>query len=262
MIVFSRVTKRYGKQVALSDVTFTVRPGECVCITGPEHAGKSTLLRLLLRAEAPSKGVISIDNVDLQLLPPAILRLYRQRIGLKLATGNLFLRKTVEENLTFPLVLRAVPERERERKVRNLLERLGLLGSREQFPPDLTAEGCTLLGLGRALIADPMILLLSEPFTDLSLDAFTLATALLTEAHGRGKTVLCFSRDESIAPALSARHISIVAGKIVDDTPHSREVSPPLASRIHHILARTLFHSSQSRLGKEKTAQKVVVNTL
>lgn len=260
MIVCSRVTKRYGKKVALSDVTFTICPGECVCITGPEHAGKSTLLRLLLCAESPSKGAISIDTVDLQLLPPAILRLYRQRIGLKLATGNLFLRKTVGENLMFPLALRAVPERERERQARSMLERLGLLSSLEQFPSDLTAEGRTLLGLGRALIADPMILLLDEPFADLSLDAFHLAVVLLGEAHRAGKTVLCFSRDESIASALSARHIRLIAGKIIDDITYSSGDSTPLTSRIHHILARTLLRS-QSRCSQEKEMQKVKVVT-
>lgn len=262
MIAFSRVTKRYGSIVALSDVTFTVAPQECVCITGPESAGKSTLLRMLLRAEAPNTGSISIDNVDLQLLPPAILRLYRQRIGLKLATGNLFLRKTIEENLTFPLALRAVPERERERVARNMLERLGLLDSREQCPPDLTAEGRTLLGLGRALVADPMILLLSEPFADLSLDAFTLATTLLTEAHRRGKTVLCFSRDESIASALSARHIRLAAGKIVGDSPATSGDAIPLSSTIHHILARALFRHRSTSLPSAKEAQKVAVSIL
>ncbi|OGJ64303.1 hypothetical protein A3E47_03075, partial [Candidatus Peribacteria bacterium RIFCSPHIGHO2_12_FULL_54_10] len=236
MIAFSRVTKQYGERVALSDVTFTVGPEECVCITGPAKAGKSTLIRLLLRAESPQKGVISIDNVDLQIVPPAVLRLYRQRIGLKLAEGNLFLRKTVTENLTFPLLLHAIDERECSRSAQSMLERLGLLEHAEHRPPDLSPEARTLLGLGRALIAHPMILLLDEPFADLSLDAFTLAVSLLTEAHVNGQTIICCSRDESIASALDARRLRMVSGKIVEDRPSETD-APPLSSSIHHILA-------------------------
>lgn len=260
MIAFSQVTKTYGDTVALSDVTFMVNPQECVCITGPAQAGKSTLTRLLLRAEAPHKGSISIDNVDLQLVPPAVLRLYRQRIGLKLAEGNLFLRKTVTENLTCPLTLQGMAERERLRMARAMLERLGLLSSAELRPPDLPPEARTLLGLGRALISNPMILLLDEPFADLSLDAFTLAVSLIAEAHRSGTTVLCCSRDESIASALGARHIRISAGKIIDDLPPPSPPKPasPLSSTIHNILARALLRS-RSQPTKEKAGQKVEV---
>lgn len=260
MIVFSQVTKTYGDTTALSDVTFTINPKECVCITGPEKAGKSTLIRLLLRAEAPQKGSISIDNVDVQLVPQAILHLYRQRIGLKLAEGNLFLRKTVTENLTFPLTLRGIAERDCSRAARSMMERLGLLQYADSFPADLTAEAHTLLGLGRALIAHPMILLLDEPFAHLSLDAYTLAVSLIIEAHQSGKTVICCSHDESSASALGARHIRIAAGKIIDDTPPQSptEAASPLSSTIHNILARALLkHRSQPT--KEKTGQKVEV---
>lgn len=259
MIAFSRVTKRYGKTVALSDVTFTVHPKECVCITGPVKAGKSTILRLLLRAESPSQGSVSIDNVDLQLLPPTVLRLYRQRMGLKLAEGNLFLQKTVTENLTFSLLLRGMEEREALRMARAMLERLSLLHSADSVPTDLTAEGQTLLGLGRVLISNPLILLLDEPFTDLSLDAFHLAVSLLIEAHRSGTTILCFSRDESCALALGARHIRIATGTIVDDTPpEGEDATPPLSSTIHNILARVLL-PRRNQPTKEKKGQKVEV---
>ncbi len=259
MIAFSRVTKQYGDIVALSDVTFTVSPKECICITGPAKAGKSTLIRLLLRAEAPQKGSISIDNVDLQLVPQAILPLYRQRIGLKLTEGNLFLRKTVTGNLTFPLALRGIAERDCSRTARNMMERLGLLHSADSLPADLTAEARTLLGLGRALISNPMILLLDEPFADLSLDAFTLAVSLITEAHQSGKTTICCTRDESSASALGARHIRIAAGKIIaDNPPVSGETPPSLSSTIHNILARALLHR-RGPSAKEKEVRKVEV---
>lgn len=260
MITFSQVTKQYGDTVALSDVTFTIRPNECVCITGPAQAGKSTILRLLLRAEAPSKGSISVDNVDLQLVPQAILHLYRQRMGLKLAEGNLFLRKTVTENLTFPLTLQGITEKDRSLAAQSMIRRLGLLEHAEHRPPSLSPEACTLLGLGRALIGHPMILLLDEPFADLSLDAFTLAVSLLTEAHRGGTTIICLSQDESIASSLQARHIRIAAGRIIDDTPppSSADVSSPLSSAIHNILARTLLRR-RGQPAQEKEAQKIEV---
>lgn len=262
MIAFSRVTKTYGETLALSDVTFAVRPHECVCITGPANAGKSTIVRLLLRAEAPHKGTISIDNVDLQLVPPAVLRLYRQRIGLKLAEGNLFLRKTVAENLTFPLLLRGIDERACSRSARSMMERLGLLSSADRSPSALTAEARTLLGLGRALIGTPMILLLDEPFAELSLDAFALTTGLLTEAHRNGATVICCSRDESIASALNARHIRMASGKILDDLPPETTEEAPLSPGIHHLLTRLLLPSrNQSVKEKMERAQKVEVTT-
>ena len=201
----------------------------------------------------------SVDNVDLQIVPPAILRLYRQRIGLKLAEDNLFLRKTVAENLAFPLLLRGIGARECSRSARNMMERLGLLEHAELRPSHLSAEERTLLGLGRALIVHPMILLLDEPFADLSLDAFALASSLLTEAHRSGTTVICCSRDESIASVLNARHIRIAAGKIIDDTPStSADVSPPLSSEIHNILARLLL-PRRSQPTKEKETRNVEV---
>lgn len=259
MIAFSRVTKTYGETLALSDVTFAVQPHECVCITGPANAGKTTIVRLLLRAEAPQKGIISIDNVDLQLVPPAVLRLYRQRIGLKLAEGNLFLRKTVAENIVFPLRLRGNSERECSRSARSMMERLGLLSSADRLPSALLPEERTLLGLGRALIGNPMILLLDEPFAELSLDAFALATELIASAHRNGATVLCCSRDTSIAAALGARHIRIASGKLLDDLPPETEETP-LSPGIHHLLTRLLLPSrNSSTKEKAKGAQKVEI---
>lgn len=259
MIAFSRVTKTYGDTIALSDVTFAVQPHECVCITGPAHAGKSTIVRLLLRAEAPHKGTISIDNVDLQLVPPTILRLYRQRIGLKLAERNLFPRKTVAENIAFPLRLRGISEQECSRSARSMMERLGLLSSVDRLPSALSSEERTLLGLGRALIGNPMILLLDEPFVELSLNAFTLAAELLASAHRDGATILCCSRDASITSALGARHIRMASGKLLDDLPPETEEAP-LSPGIHHILSHLLLpRRNSSAKEKAKGAQKVEV---
>ena len=88
MIVFSSVTKKFADHVVVDSVTFTIQPGEFVCLTGPSGAGKSTIVHLLIRAELPTSGTIEVDGADLATLPRSILQMYRRKTGVLFRAGD------------------------------------------------------------------------------------------------------------------------------------------------------------------------------
>src|SRR3989338_6118537 len=106
MLAFESVSKHCGPRKALDDISFSVSPGDLLAITGPPRAGKTTIMRLLLRTETPTHGRVIVDGIDLKRVPPSVLRLYRQRLGILLQDGKLLLHRTVAQNLALPLRLR------------------------------------------------------------------------------------------------------------------------------------------------------------
>ncbi|MCK5020703.1 MAG: ATP-binding cassette domain-containing protein, partial [Candidatus Peribacteraceae bacterium] len=110
MIILKNVSKSYSKTTVLGNVSFRIDPKEFVCITGPSGAGKSSLMHLMVGANIAMKGIVSVDGVDLRLLPPTILQLYRRRIGVAFQDYKLLWNNTVFENVAFPLEINGVPD--------------------------------------------------------------------------------------------------------------------------------------------------------
>jgi len=195
MILCKRVTKKIDGKAVLSDVTLRIEPKECVCIVGEARAGKTTLFELLLKAQEPTSGSIEVDGVPLTTLPPLILQLYRSRLGVIFQEPRLLLHSTVAENIAFPLEIRGAAQSLIDRRVAELLKRFTLTTLKDQLPGDLSLSERALVGIARAFVASPLILMADEPLQALD-EARCCTSKLILDI----KPVLC-----GAAPAPPAR---------------------------------------------------------
>jgi NitT/TauT family transport system ATP-binding protein len=187
-----------GDVPALDNVTLHLSRESFVCLVGPSGCGKSTLLRILAGLLSPSSGRVILDAQP-------IVRVQR-RIGIVFQKANLMPWRTVRANLALPLELAGVPTDERERFTQAMLELIGLEGFADTYPAALSGGMAQRVAIGRALIHDPEVLLLDEPFG--SLDAFTreqMSEELLRIWARHRKTVLMVTHSIPEAVLLADR---------------------------------------------------------
>ena len=169
MIRIEGLTKRFhGDVTALSEIDLEIRRGEFVFVTGSSGAGKSSLLRLLLRQEVPSAGRILVDGVDIATLSQSQLYQMRQRFGMLFQNGALLTDLSVFENVAFPL---REHTRLTNRLIRHVvltkLHAVGLRGAADMMPAQLSGGMARRVALARAMVMDPDILIYDEPFVGL-----------------------------------------------------------------------------------------------
>jgi len=201
-VVVDGVSKRYpgtnGPVRALADVSFTVDPGEFICVVGPSGSGKTTLFRIIAGLEEATEGTVSLDGEPIEG-PDADL-------GIVLQEYHLFPWRTVAGNVGFGPEKRGVPADERDRRVGDLLDLVGLDGFADSYPRDLSGGMKQRVALARALALDPTLLLMDEPFG--ALDAQTkamLQDELLDIWSETGKTILFVTHDVEEAVRLADR---------------------------------------------------------
>lgn len=203
-----------GTLLALGPVTFSVEPGEFVCLVGPSGCGKSTFLRIVAGLQPPSKGAALID--DQPITAPT------RRVAIMFQEANLMPWRTVIDNVALPLELTGVSRSERYRTARSLLPRLGLEDFAPAYPGELSGGMAQRVALGRVLVQRPDVLLLDEPFG--SLDALTReqvsADLMDVWAHER-QTVIMVTHDinESVWLADRVLVMSRRPGQIIADIP-------------------------------------------
>lgn len=218
MISFAGVTKTFGGREVLSDLTFSINPGEFVCLTGPSGAGKSTIVHLLIRAEVPTKGMIEVDGADLSKLPPPILQLYRQRTGVVFQDYKLLPDRTVEENIAFALEVCGLPDDAIAEKVAEVLTRFELTDRADAFPHELSGGEKTRTALARALVHNPTILIADEPTGNIDPEQSQRILRHLKTIHSEGTTVILATHDKIVVDTLGVRVIRLENGKIVRDS--------------------------------------------
>ena len=168
MIDIKNLTKYFGNNKILENVNLLIPDGEFLAIIGPSGCGKSTLLKLLLRLEEPTKGKILVNNQDISRLSEEGLIKMRGRIGMVFQFGALFDSLNIFENIAFPLREHTkLSEKEISHKVREKLEMVELNGVEKSFPSELSGGMQKRVGIARALVSDPSIILYDEPTTGL-----------------------------------------------------------------------------------------------
>lgn len=220
MIVVEHISKIYGKNEnevrALDDVSFSVRKGEFVAITGPSGSGKSTLLHILGGVERPTQGKILVDDIDVYAQNEEKLAVFRRReVGLIYQFYNLIPVLDVVENMTLPVLLdqRAV----NEERLEELLVLLGMKGREHHLPNQLSGGQQQRVSIGRALMNAPAVVLADEPTGNLDTANSRETMELLCASNERYKqTLIVITHDEDIA-LMADRIISIQDGKIVRD---------------------------------------------
>ena len=163
LIDFKDVTKTYGSVIALNDVSFEIKKGEFVFITGSSGAGKTTILKLILGEILPTKGEIKIDNLNVITLNEKSLSLYRQKIGTIFQDFKVLPDRTVFENVAVALAVIGLPEQEWEGRVKHVLKLVGLSRQTNLFPSQLSGGELQRVSLARALVVNPKIILADEP---------------------------------------------------------------------------------------------------
>lgn len=201
IITFENVTKRFGKMVAVDDVSLTIHEGEFFSLLGPSGCGKTTLLRMLAGFETPTEGRILIDGQDISNVPPN-----KRPVNMVFQSYAVFPHMTVADNVAYGLVVDKVGKAERERRVAEALELVQLGGLGERKPDQLSGGQRQRVALARALVKRPRVLLLDEPLS--ALDAKLreqMRTELCTLQEKVGITFIMVTHDQDEALALASR---------------------------------------------------------
>lgn len=217
MIKFSQVSKKFGKIIALNDVSFEIEPGEFIFITGPSGAGKTTLLRLILKEIVPSEGKIEIDKQDLTGLSPKKIPELRRKIGVVFQDFKLLPDRTVFENAVLPLEVAGAGKKEIEKRGEEILKLVGLSDRTELFPAQLAGGELQRVCLARAIMAKPKILLADEPTGNLDPTTSWQIVKLIKKINDLGTTVIMCTHNVDIVNSLRERVIRVDKGKVIKD---------------------------------------------
>jgi len=215
---FDNVSKQYpGGHAALAEVSFAVEAGEMVFITGHSGAGKSTILKLIQLAERPSRGTVLFDERNLAKVRGGRIAHHRRNVGVVYQNHQLLMDRSVAENVGLPLVLRGIKRAEINKRVRVLLDKLGL-GERERaLPSQLSAGEQQRVGIARAVIAEPAMLVADEPTGNLDPTLSAEILALLASLPERGTSVLVASHDLGLVKRMRKRVLVLDHGQLLDD---------------------------------------------
>lgn len=205
MIQFDHVTQQYGSTVALRDLNLTIETGELFVLVGPSGSGKTTLLKMVNRLNTPTSGRVLIDGED---VANHELNDLRQHIGYVLQTGALFPNMTVEQNAGIELDVRKWKPEKKRKRVYDLLNRVGLDPKKfcDRMPSELSGGEAQRVGIVRALAAEPLMVLMDEPFSALDpVSRKQLQDLVLNLHHELGITVIFVTHDMNEAMLLATR---------------------------------------------------------
>jgi cell division transport system ATP-binding protein len=230
MIKLDYVTKRYpGGHEALSNLSLSIDQGEMVFVTGHSGAGKSTLLRLIALIERPTGGQVVVDGQNTDRVKRRKIPAYRRQIGMVFQDHKLLNDRPVFDNVALPLVIAGAGHREAGRRVRAALEQVGLLHKEKQNPATLSAGEQQRVGIARAIVTRPKLLIADEPTGNLDPDLSLEVMRIFRRFNEVGVTLLIASHDISLIDRLGCRRIPLENGRIqVFDDEHAGEYDLPV----------------------------------
>ncbi len=228
MIRFDHVWKRYpnGRE-ALSDFTLDVPRGEMAFLTGHSGAGKSTLLKLIALIERPTRGTLVVNGQNTSTVARSKIPAFRRQIGIVFQDHKLLMDRPVYDNVGLPLVIAGVPEKDIDKRVRAALDQVGLLGRERNRPIELSTGEQQRVGIARAIIAKPDLLIADEPTGNLDPDLAVEIMNIFKRFNDVGVTVLIASHDVHLIERYGKRRIVIESGRVVGP---DAEPPPPLPS--------------------------------
>jgi cell division transport system ATP-binding protein len=216
MIRFDQVFKRHASREALSGVSFDVGAGELTFLTGRSGAGKSSILRLIALIDRPTRGQVIVNGQNTAGVRPRGIPHFRRQIGMVFQDHKLLHDRPVSDNVALPLIIAGVPKRETDKRVRAALDQVGLLGKENFKPLELSTGEQQRVGIARAVVAKPTLLIADEPTGNLdpvlALDIMNLFKRFSTV----GVTVVVATHDVHLIDQFGARRIRVNEGRVVE----------------------------------------------
>ncbi len=220
MIAFERVFKRYpnGRE-ALSEVSFELGQGEMAFLTGHSGAGKSTVLKLIALLERPSRGQVRVNGLNTAAVTGRKIPAFRRLVGVVFQDHKLLADRPVFDNVALPLAIAGVPRREMDKRVRAALDQVGLLGKETSFPLELSAGEQQRVGIARAVVSKPPVLIADEPTGNLDPELAREVMNLFRRFNEVGVTVLIATHDVHLIGQFGVRRLHIEKGQLVTGMP-------------------------------------------
>ena len=240
MIAVEHLTKRFGRNLVLDDISETIREGEKVVVIGPSGSGKSTFLRCLNLLEQPTKGTITFDGTVITD-PKVNIDAIRRQMGMVFQHFNLFPHLTVKKNLELaPSLLKLKDKEAISARADELLARVGLADKANVYPKSLSGGQQQRIAIARALAMDPDVILFDEPTSALDPEMVGEVLELMKELAHTGITMLVVTHEMGFAREVSNRVIFIDDGKIQEDEPPQELFSNPKHPRLKAFLSKML----------------------
>jgi cell division transport system ATP-binding protein len=216
MIIFDRVSKRYANgREALNNVSFNVHNGEMVFLTGRSGAGKSTVLKLIALLERPTRGNVLVNGHNTQALRLRHIPAFRRHIGVVFQDHKLLPDRPVFDNVALPLAVAATPLREIDKRVRAALDQVGLLGKERLLPIELSVGEQQRVGIARAVVSKPPLLIADEPTGNLDPDLAREVIRLFRRFQDVGVTVVVATHDLHLVSEFGQRVLSLEGGQLI-----------------------------------------------
>ncbi|HET6726182.1 MAG TPA: cell division ATP-binding protein FtsE [Gammaproteobacteria bacterium] len=221
MIHFDHVSKRYARgRDALADLSLQIDAGEMAFLTGHSGAGKSTLLKLIALIERPTRGHVVINGQNLSSLRRRHIPHYRRQVGIIFQDHKLLTDRTVFDNVALPLIIQGLGLAEIGKRVRAALDQVGLLGREKDFPMGLSSGEQQRVGIARAVINRPPVLIADEPTGNLDPDLSRDIMNLFLRFNQVGVTVLIASHDHALIAGFGKRVLSLHQGQLAEPELH------------------------------------------
>jgi len=220
VITFDRVSKRYANgREALSNVSFSIHNGEMVFLTGRSGAGKSTVLKLIALLERPTRGAVVVNGRNTQQLRPRHTAAFRRGIGVVFQDHKLLADRPVYDNVALPLAVAHTPLKEIDKRVRASLDQVGLLGKERMLPVELSVGEQQRVGIARAVVSKPPLLIADEPTGNLDPDLSLEVMRLFRRFQDVGVTVVVATHDMHLVREFGERVLTLENGGLAGGDP-------------------------------------------
>ena len=218
MIRFDQVTKRYPSgHEALRELTLELGEGEMAFVTGHSGAGKSTLLKLIALIERPTRGHITVSGQNVTTMRQRHVPQHRRGIGMVFQDHRLLMDRSVFDNVALPLIIAGLPRDEVGKRVRAALDKVGLLERDRAAPITLSTGEQQRVGIARAIVAKPSVLIADEPTGNLDPQLSAEIMQLFADFQQVGTTVIVASHDLPLVKRMGKRVIVLDHGRLLDD---------------------------------------------
>tara|TARA_R110000868_G_scaffold10639_4_gene51687 strand:+ start:99579 stop:100232 length:654 start_codon:yes stop_codon:yes gene_type:complete len=217
MIHFSNVTKKYKNGYeGLKRVDFDLDNGEMVFLTGHSGAGKSTFLKIAGMLESATRGQVEVNGFDLMNLKPRHLPQFRRKIGIVLQDPKLLPKQTAFENVCLPLIVAGARKNEMKKRARAAIDKVGLLRKENLLAEELSTGEQQRIGLARAIVNKPDLILADEPTGNLDPDLSKEIMQLFADFNSVGTSILIVTHDVDLIRTLPYRNVHIEDGRLIE----------------------------------------------